>query len=270
MFAYVTLVMIGDEYVKGAKVLAKSLLATGTKNDLVCMVTSDVSAEARKELSNLYTSVVDVDYINFKCPPMLTKRQSQMYGPWINRAFTKWQCLQLKNYKKIVYLDADHLVVKNIDHLFHLNAPAICFTDDNYGYYDRYKYGDTIHSETMAMFMRYNKILCKAGTVVLEPDSLLYNTILNFLHTNNKYLKRCYYHNGFDEQILVQALVHLGISVTQLSLLYVWNAGSYYRLCKKQDPYVINYYGDVKPWHFTNDQYINYMDVFIWKYFEKE
>lgn len=268
MFAYVTLVMLGDEYVEGAKVLAKSLLATGTRNHLVCMVTKDVSAQARAQLSELYTDVVCVDYISYRCPPMLTKRQNEMYGNWIGDAFTKWQCLKLLQYEKIVYLDADHLVVKNIDHLFYLNAPAMCFTDDNYGYYDRLRYGDTISSETMAAYMRYNKILCKAGTVLLRPDMKLYHTILNLLHPQNRYLVKSHYHNGFDEQILLQALIHLGVTVTQLSVLYVWNAGSYHRLRKGHDPYVINYYGDVKPWHFTPGRYVNYMDVFIWKYFQ--
>ncbi|ACI28772.1 P13 [Agrotis ipsilon multiple nucleopolyhedrovirus] len=268
MFAYVTLVMLGDEYVEGAMVLAKSLLASGTRHHLVCMVTPDVSARARDKLAELYTSVLDVDYLSFECPPMLTKRQNQMYGHWIDKAFTKWQCLKLHQYEKLVYLDADHLVVKNIDHLFQLKAPGICFTDDNYGYYDRLQYGDTIQPETMAAYMRYNKILCKAGTVLLEPNLTLYHTIVNLLHPQNKYLMKSYYHNGFDEQVLLQALIHLGVAVTQLSVLYVWNAGSYYRLRKGHDPYVINYYGDVKPWHFTRGRYVNYMDVFIWKYFE--
>ena len=269
MFAYVTLVMLGDEYVKGAKVLAKSLLASGTSHDLVCMVTGDVDVAAREELSQVYHEVVEVEYISYECPPMLTKRQNQMYGQWIDKAFTKWQCLKFLQYEKIIYLDADHLVVKNIDHLFNLKAPAICFTDDNYGYYDRLQYGDTIRPDTVATFMRYNKILCKAGTVLFEPDSTLYHTILNFLNSYNKYLTKSHFHNGFDEQVLLQALIHLDVPITQLSVLYAWNAGSYYRLCKKQEPYVINYYGDVKPWHFDKaNRSIDYMDVYIWKYFE--
>nr|ADV91288.1 p13 [Spodoptera frugiperda multiple nucleopolyhedrovirus]AFH59007.1 p13 [Spodoptera frugiperda multiple nucleopolyhedrovirus] len=268
MFAYVTLVMLGDEYVKGAKVLAKSLLASNTTHALVCMVTCDVSAQARNELAQIYDRVVDVDYIVYECPSMLTKRQNQMYGKWIDKSFTKWQCLKLTDYEKIIYLDADHLVVKNIDHLFNLKAPAICFSDDNYGYYDRLQFGDTIPPNSVATFMRYNKILCKAGTVLFEPNLTLYHTILNYLNAFNKYLTKSHFHNGFDEQVLLQALIHLDIPITQLSILYAWNAGSYYRLCKKQEPYVINYYGDVKPWHFNDRCCIDYMDVYIWKYFE--
>jgi hypothetical protein len=46
-FAYVMLVMKGDNYIPGALVTAYSLRLTGTKHHLVCMITSDVSCEWR-------------------------------------------------------------------------------------------------------------------------------------------------------------------------------------------------------------------------------
>nr|ACI43906.1 P13 [Ophiusa disjungens nucleopolyhedrovirus] len=263
MFAYVTLVMLGDEYVRGAIALAKSLLCSGTPHDLVCMVTRDVSETAVGLLSEYYKVVV-VDYLRYRCPPMLTKRQNQVYGPWIDCAFTKWQCLMLTHYTKIVYLDADHLVLKNIDHLFDLNAPAMCFADDNYGYYDRLCFGDRIEPATLASYMRLNKILCKGGTVLFKPDERLHFTIVSLLNDTNECLTKSYYHNGYDEQVLLQALIALNISVTQLSVLYAWNAGSYHCLRKNVEPLVINYYGDKKPWNARTAQY---MDMYIWHYF---
>jgi lipopolysaccharide biosynthesis glycosyltransferase len=268
MFAYVTLVMLGDEYVVGAKVLAKSLLYMGTKHDLVCMVTPDVSEQARAELAELYTHVIVVDYVHYECPAMLTKRQNEMYGKWISSAFTKWQCLKLVQYKKILYLDADHLVVKNIEHLFYLKAPALCFTDDNNGYYEKLLYGDVVSPETLSGFMRYNKILCKGGTVLFEPSLQLFFTILGLLRPTNGCLVKSYYHNGFDEQVLLQAFIELRINVTQLSVLYAWNAGAYHRLRKGSEPYVINYYGDAKPWQLAHRRNIDYMDVYTWKWFK--
>nr|QGX02321.1 p13 [Mamestra configurata nucleopolyhedrovirus A] len=269
MFAYVTLVMLGDEYVEGAKVLAKSILYTGTKHDLVCMVTPDVSEHARNELAKLYTHVTVVEYIHYECPPMLTKRQNEVYGKWISYAFTKWQCLKLLQYKKILYLDADHLVVKNIEHLFYLQAPALCFTDDNNSYYEKLLFGDVVSFNNLAGFMRYNKILCKGGTVLFEPSLQLYYTILGLLRPTNNCLVKCYYHNGFDEQVLLQAFIEMRMNVTQLSLLYAWNAGAYHRLRKGGgNPYVINYYGDAKPWHLSKLRNIEYTDVYIWKWFQ--
>ncbi|AXS67754.1 p13 [Cryptophlebia peltastica nucleopolyhedrovirus] len=266
MYAYVTFVMLGDEYVKGAIALAKSLIVTGTKHELVCMVTNDVSKYALKLLSSYY-KIVSVEYIHYKCPSMLTKRQNQLYGTWINYAFTKWTCLKLIQYDKIIYLDADHLVIKNIDHMFDLNAPAICFTDESYGYYDKIVYGQTISSRAIQKFMRQNKVLCKGGTVLFEPNVKLFELIKKLVNKSNPCLTRNYYHNGFDEQVLLQALIKLNMPITQLSILYAWNAGTYHRLSKNHEPFVINYYGDLKPWNFADTDVINYMDVFIWRYF---
>ncbi|QHB21763.1 P13 [Artaxa digramma nucleopolyhedrovirus] len=246
MYAYVTLVMLNDDYVPGAVALAKSLLLTGTEHDLICMVTPHISQEAVDTLAQVYDKIVRVDCLHYKCPPMLTKRQNQMYGPWIEYAFTKWQCLNLVQYKKIVYLDADHLVVKNVDHLFALPAPAMCFTDENYGYYDKFAYGQQLSPQTISNFMKYFKILCKGGTVLFEPDKVLFETIVGNINDQNQLLYKNIYHNGYDEQVLLQALIQLKKHVTQLSVLYVWNAGSYQRLSKNCEPYIINYYGDAK------------------------
>ncbi|AKN80665.1 P13 [Perigonia lusca single nucleopolyhedrovirus] len=266
MHAYVTLVMLGDKYVDGAIGLAKSLRLINTTADLVCMVTSDVSQGSLIRLQQLYTHVIYVDFISFPCPPMLTKRQNQMYGPWINHAFTKWQCLKLTQYEKIIYLDADHLVVKNIDHMFMLKAPAVCFTDENYGYYDDLKVGTIISPKMISNFMKHNKILCKAGTILLRPNIKMYRTLLSLIGPHNPLLNKCQYHNGFDEQVLLQTIVKMNISVTQLCVLYAWNAGSYQRLRKNHEPFVINYYGDKKPWDTDDDSVCEYMDVYIWKY----
>lgn len=263
--AYVTLVMLGDHYVPGAVALAKSLLRTGTCHDLVCMVTKDVSESAIQSLSQVYDTIIVVEYLHMKCPSMMTKRQNEIYGNWIEYSFTKWQCLALGQYDKILYLDADHLVLKNIDHLFELKAPAMCFTDENYNYYNKYSYGTVLFNTTLRMFLKYNKILCKGGTILFEPSAHLYYCILNIVNDNN--LTSCCYHNGFDEQVLMRAIVKCNMTITQLSPLYVWNAGSYHKLHKRQEPFVINYYGDVKPWYFNNER-INYlyMDIYIWKY----
>lgn len=268
MYAYVTLVMLGDEYVEGALVLAKSLLLSGTKHDLICMITNDVSDHARELLIRYYTRVVLVDFIEYSCPKMLTRRQDQLYGKWINYSFTKWQCLSMSDYSKIIYLDADQLVIRNIDHLFDLTAPALCFCSEYYTYYDSFAHGATITPTNIKAFFRYNKILGKTGTVVLNPDKDLLSTIQQLLNKNNKCLVKNRYHNGFDEQIFLQALIKNNISVTQLSLMYVWNAGNYQRLSKNLEPSVINYYGDIKPWQIVNDNKISYMDLFIWKYFK--
>jgi Glycosyl transferase family 8 len=282
MYAYVTLVMRGDEYVEGALVLAKSLTESGTKHDLVCMVTWDVSAAALQRLSRYY-KIVQVKYVYYKCPRMLTARQDQLYSKWINYSFTKWQCFSLTQYAKIVYLDADHLVLKNIDHLFDMTTPALCFSSDFHKYYDHLCHGDLIGTREIVSYFRFNKILCKTGTAVLTPNLVTLERIKRLLHPGNCCLVKNRYHNGYDEQVLLQAIVQSNQTITQLSLMYVWSAGNYPRLRKNAEPYIINYYGDKKPWKFSARAVVRdtladvakkssvatvpFMDEYIWKYF---
>ena len=62
-YAFVTLVMCGDDYVKEALTLAWSLRQQKTMHELIVMVTPDVSVSAMKLLRKLYDRVIKVQYI---------------------------------------------------------------------------------------------------------------------------------------------------------------------------------------------------------------
>lgn len=122
--AYVTFLMRNDSFLPGALVLADSLRRHQTKHDIVCLVTSDVSALAIDCLQMVYDHVVIVDEITVK-HRNTTGRQDR------SSLFTRIQSLRLGecgdlgfNYKKIVVLDADMMMLKNIDELFDINTPA--------------------------------------------------------------------------------------------------------------------------------------------------
>ncbi|QOD40002.1 p13 [Matsumuraeses phaseoli granulovirus] len=268
--AYVTLVMLGDSYVKGAVALAKSLIKSGTKHELVCLITKDVTQ--RQKLQQLYNHVIIVPYLYFECGKMLTERQQQLYNKWINFSFTKWRCFELISYDKCVYLDADQLVLRNIDHLFCVASPcAMCF---NYNYnpqYKLFKYGHTITPTIHNHIIHNYDIIGFTGTLVFTPNMNLFEKIVSLLNPKNPLLNTPVnkYNNGFDEIVLAQALINLKLEVTQLSPMYMWNAGDY-SVLRNLQPYIINYYGDQKPWT-TNGgnktEHSQFMDVYIWKYF---
>jgi len=127
-YGYITLVMKGDAYVPGAVVVAHSLWLTGTKHDLLCMVTADVSEHARAQLRVVFTKVIEVPVIQFKCKRMRTAKQQQLYDSWIDVSFTKWNMLSLLDYKKLLFVDSDVVVLRNVDELFELSAPAGTFS----------------------------------------------------------------------------------------------------------------------------------------------
>ncbi|KAJ4461776.1 hypothetical protein PAPYR_1917 [Paratrimastix pyriformis] len=154
--AYVTLVMRGDQYIPGAVVLAHSIRLTGTPFDLVCMVTSDVGAEGMLLLRHVYDRhgtpmptflmwcpprglraahagvgvcgrVVLVEPLRYRCKGLRTPKQRQMYESWVGQSFTKWRALELVEYQRVVFLDADKVFLSSCDDIFDLQPPAATF-----------------------------------------------------------------------------------------------------------------------------------------------
>ncbi|UOS85712.1 P13 [Pieris rapae granulovirus] len=260
--AYVTLVMLGDKYVKGAVALAKSLKSSGTNHELVCLVTNDVTQT--QELIEVFTRVIEVSYLYFRCGKMTTERQQKLYNKWIDFSFTKWRCFQLTMYDKCVYLDADQLVLRNVDHLFFFNTPAVCFNELYCKMFKRFECNNNkvYHNDLKEIYDNY-QFLFSTGTIVYEPNTALIELIVKRLVVDNEILNQNRFHNGFEEVVLAQVFLEIQTELTQLSFLYVWNAGEYDVLNGKQ-PYVINYYGEKKPW--LNKKPL-YMDEFVWWYF---
>eukprot|EP01083_Nonionella_stella_P133318 405279_1 len=126
--SWVTLVMRGDRYVPGALVMAHSMKQVKTAHTIVCMVTPDVSDEARERLGIVFDEVIIVEYLSATCKPLRTGRQRTKYESWISDSFTKWQCLSLTQFDKVILVDADKMILSNIDELFLLPAPAGTFS----------------------------------------------------------------------------------------------------------------------------------------------
>jgi hypothetical protein len=125
-FAWATLVMIGDAYIPYALVVAHSLRAVKTKYDTICMVTPDVTLTGRAALGKVFTHVIEVPYIQYKCAAMKSEKQRVMYN-WVNNSFTKWNLLNFTPWRKVAFVDADMVFKQNADDLFELAAPAGCW-----------------------------------------------------------------------------------------------------------------------------------------------
>ncbi len=123
-YAYVTLLMFNDNYLPGALTLAYGLRQQRAQADLVCLITEDISSEARSALHRLFDRVIEVEKIFVPH----RERQARQYIPYV---FTRLHALRLGAggglgcaYEKLVALDADVLPLRRYDHLFTLPAPA--------------------------------------------------------------------------------------------------------------------------------------------------
>ena len=123
-FAYVTFLMLNDNYLPGALVVGFGLRKQSTQACLICLVTKGVSSSARLALESIFDHVPEVEpiYVPHK------RRQQRQDRPYF---FTRIHSLRLGiggglgfDFEKIAVVDADLLPLRQCDHLFLLPAPA--------------------------------------------------------------------------------------------------------------------------------------------------
>jgi alpha-N-acetylglucosamine transferase len=195
-YAIVTLLMMGDSYLSGVLTLGYSIRKVAPKLskqvDLVCMVTNDISEQAKQDILTIYDKIIPIEYIEISAEEVRHKDipTRKIYG----KTFTKLTCVKLTQYKKILLMDADMIVIKpELFHLFSLDAPAGVFmgcgkpyTDEDLIRYDKLycnyiKHGKKIDKKYLdEKCSRYNKIIghdskavfngVESTILVLEPN----------------------------------------------------------------------------------------------------
>ncbi|KAI8149157.1 nucleotide-diphospho-sugar transferase [Fennellomyces sp. T-0311] len=113
MEAYVTLVAT-DTYTPGALILGHRLRDLGTTKQLACLVTPNVSKDARTCLTRCFHHIIDVDPLTSTRPDNL----ALLGRPELGITLTKLHVFRLFQFSKVVFLDADTFPIKLIDELF--------------------------------------------------------------------------------------------------------------------------------------------------------
>ncbi|CAB1433195.1 unnamed protein product [Pleuronectes platessa] len=111
--AFVTLAT-NDSYAKGAMVLGQSLRKHNTTKKLVALIGPHVAEPCRDALGSIFDEVCVVDVVDSGDVAHL----ALMKRPDLGVTFTKLHCWTLTHYSKCVFMDADTLVLSNIDELF--------------------------------------------------------------------------------------------------------------------------------------------------------
>jgi len=119
MEAYITYTC-SDSYIPGIIALYKSLRSSGNTKDLIVMVTEDVTDEAKDLLKDYDVKFSPVEKIYYDGPGEVLSRYKN--SSW--KMFTKLNIWKHTDYDKLVYLDADTLILKNIDKLFEYDELA--------------------------------------------------------------------------------------------------------------------------------------------------
>lgn len=256
-YAYVVLVMKGDFYIPGALTMGTSLKNTGTQHDIVCMVTGDVSKQAKKTLSLVFDKVVNVDYISEPYLRLNTAKEEAMYHSWMGEALTLYRCLWLFEYEKVCLLDSDVIVLRNMDNIFDLSAPAGSFHSFWLkGHYDPYprdlKHGDKVPTECIehALHMK-NSFVCIGNCLLLPPGKKTADEFISYITDFVSKHHTLGFHNcnsGTNEQAIAHFFATwLGMSWTHIGTQYQCIPWKYTASDPEGSPYLFHYF-NIKPW----------------------
>lgn len=205
--AYVTLVTNAD-YAGAAIALVRSLAMTGTHADIVVMHMGAVSAADLAPLSDLGAKCVAVDLLDTSSEfnarhartklhadaPFTKGEKPTFHTPLDN--FAKLRLWQMERYDRIVFLDADTLVVRNIDKLF--GYPEFCAAPNVY--------------ESLGDFHRLN-----SGVFTARPSQATFAAMMTRLDQPGLFWRR-------TDQTFLETFFSdwHGLPVTFNMLQYVW------------------------------------------------
>lgn len=225
-------VLTNEKYICGVKALKRSLRSVKSKHDLVILVPQSKEEILRLSLEksrildkNCKVCVkadVDVEYsedMKFK----------EHY--WSNTFFKLSAAICLE-YKKVILLDSDMIILHNIDHLFH--KPHYSATIAGQCANPQW---DTLNS----------------GLMVIEPSIELYCRLMDNIKPA---MYRCF-HKGYnfgDQDVFVEAFKDWG-KHTELKLSEIYNCFfEYVRILankeqiRLRDISVVHFIGRIKPW----------------------
>lgn len=157
-YAYMT-VLSTDSYIPGVIKLYKSLKATNTFYPFICVCSRNITKTSIKSLNKKGIKCIKLD----KCAVdnITLLENDANFSHW-KYTYDKLLLFGLTDYKKIVYLDSDMLILENIDELFECKP----FSAVPAGY--------LINNE----WTRLN-----SGLLVIEPNKEVMNIMLQLIPT---------------------------------------------------------------------------------------
>ncbi|KFW10929.1 Glycogenin-2, partial [Eurypyga helias] len=216
--AFVTLAT-DDVYCQGALVLGQSLRNHTTSRKLAVLVTPEVSTGMRSVLRSVFDEVIEVDVLDSADSVHL----ALMQRPELGITFTKLHCWTLTHYSKCVFMDADTLVLCNVDELF-----------------DREEFSAAPDSGWPDCF--------NSGVFVFRPSLKTYNLLLRFAAEHGSF-------DGGDQGLLNSFFSNWATADIDKHLPFLYNLSSSAVLLSiskyfGRDAKVVHFLGATKPWNY--------------------
>jgi len=156
-----------DNFVPGIIALYNSLRASGCREDFLVLVTEDVSNESREVLLSKKLNIIDAEKIYYqgRHKDQILDRYGKKDESW--KMFTKLNIWKQTNYDKLIYLDADVIVLDNIDELFDIDELGA----------------------VLGGSQGLNYIGIEAGVLVVSPNLDTYNILIEALESDDYSIK---------------------------------------------------------------------------------
>lgn len=252
--AYVTL-LSDDNYLAGVVTLAYTLQHHGNTHELIVMVNDQLSDQTLLVLQHMQLKCHRAPKLRYTDHSNANMTASGWPQQMVNTA-DKLSVFTLTEYDKLVYVDADMLVLKNIDFLFDYPHGSAAM--------DLGLIHNPIHTP------QYNQAQCdyfknfNSGLFVFEPNLNDYQTCLQLMQTIH----------GFDQEILRALWSHWentsSLHLPQTCNVFAKKLTDYIRLgyFGFTDVHILHYTYQPKPW-FTKDYKLTQTDDFLY-YFYRE
>lgn len=154
--SFVTLAT-NDSYSLGALALAQSLRNTNTNRKLTIMITRGVSDNVQSRLKEVFDHVELVNVMD----SMDSLNLSLLNRPDLGITFTKLHCWRLIQFSKCVFLDADTLVLKNVDDLFEREEFS---ASADVGWPDCFNSGVFVYKPSLETYSSLQKFALETGS----------------------------------------------------------------------------------------------------------
>lgn len=243
-------------YIPGVMALARSLFEVKSKYKLGIMIPKE-KEESLGEAVRKY-GILDIPntFLLPKeniCVDGIDAVIDEKYSYW-RETFFKLQASGCTEFDKIILLDCDQMVVKNIDHLF--ERPSFSATTC----------GRCVHEDWLSL---------SSGLLVLDPSICLHEQLIGLIIPSIEQ-KKAYGMQAGDQEVFNNACPEWR-NCPELYLPEKYNIcwGWISNICKKEkiktaDLFMIHFPGSDKPWHFKKNYYIKILlSMFVHRQFDK-
>lgn len=220
--AYATVLHSSEDYVCGAIILAQSLLKTETNRDLILLIDTSISLDKRNALAAAGWTIRIIERI---------RNLGAKKYPYNEYNYSKFRFWQLTDYDKIIFIDADIIILRNLDLIFSLPQMSA---------------------------VRNDNFIFNSGITVIEPSNC---TFKHFMQQTKEIIS----YNGGDQGFLNEIFVYWRRLPNHFNFFKIFWTNTTIETNKKNQLfsantpklYAIRYFGR-KPWWCYRDYDCNW------------